>query len=292
MTLLRGFDISGFQSATWTTPCDFLFVKATEGSTYKSGRFAAQWAGAGQHAKVRGAYHFARPEESSGASQADRLLAAARAVPGEMLCLDLEASKLNQPQTNAWAREFGDRLREKAPGVTTVLYLGAGYASNGTGRDLSQHFDLWWYPQYPTAANTSTWKTSFTPWLPSGLTTGWKSPHIWQFTDNFDGLDASVAALTVAQLAGTTPPSPPPPPPAPQPKPWPGRLIKVTSPLTHNADVKWVQQHLNSHGASPKVTVDSQYGPKTRDAVRAFQRKQKLDVDGIVGRLTWNALAK
>jgi hypothetical protein len=79
-------------------------------------------------------------------------------------------------------------------------------------------------------------------------------------------------------------------PPAPAVKPWPGKLLKVTSPLTHNADVKWVQQHLNSHGAH--LTVDSEFGPKTRDAVKAFQRAKKLEADGIVGRLTWTALGK
>jgi peptidoglycan hydrolase-like protein with peptidoglycan-binding domain len=73
-------------------------------------------------------------------------------------------------------------------------------------------------------------------------------------------------------------------------KPWPGKLLKLTSPLTHNADVKWVQQHLNSHGA--KLSVDSQFGPKTRDAVKAFQRAKKLEVDGIVGAKTWTALGK
>jgi peptidoglycan hydrolase-like protein with peptidoglycan-binding domain len=60
--------------------------------------------------------------------------------------------------------------------------------------------------------------------------------------------------------------------------------------MMHGSDVKWVQQHLNSHDA--KLTVDSEFGPKTRDAVKAFQRKQKLEVDGIVGPKAWAALAK
>lgn len=286
---VHGFDIAAYQSATWTKSCDFLFVKATEGHSYTSSRFASQWAGAKQHAKVRGAYHFARPEESSGKSQADRLLAVAKPVPGEMLCLDLEASKLNQAQTNAWAKAFGDRLREKAPGVTTVLYLGSGYASNGTGKDLSGHFTYWWYPQYPSTANTSKWPSSVSPWLPSGLTVGWSKPHIWQFTDNFGGLDASVSSLTVEQLAGRATPTPPPPPPVSPPK-WPGRYLKVASPLMHGSDVKWTQQRLNAHGA--RLTVDSQYGPKTAAAVKSFQKAQHLEVDGVVGKLTWNALAK
>lgn len=199
--VLHGFDISAYQNTT-VPSCDFVFVKATEGNGYTSSKFAAQWASAKTHAKVRGAYHFARPEQSSGASQADRLLAKAKAVRGEMLCLDLEASDLGQAQTNRWAKAFGDRLREKAPGVTTVVYMGSGYASNGTGKDLSKHFDLWWYPQYPSTSRTHTWRTTFDPWLPGGLTSGWKKPHIWQWTDNFNGLDASITPLTIDKLAG------------------------------------------------------------------------------------------
>jgi lysozyme len=198
--VIGGFDVSGFQGPS-VPRADFVFVKATEGASYTSSRFAAQWADAKRKGMVRGAYHFARPEQSSGASQADRLISTARAVPGELLCLDLETSKVGQAVTNAWARAFGDRLRERAPGVTTVLYMGSGYAANGTGRDLSRHFDLWWYPQYPSTARTSTWRTVFDPWVPPGLTCGWARPHIWQWTDDFDGIDASISPLSLAELA-------------------------------------------------------------------------------------------
>jgi hypothetical protein len=78
--------------------------------------------------------------------------------------------------------------------------------------------------------------------------------------------------------------------PPPQPKPWPGRYLKVASPLMHGSDVTWTQQHLNTHGA--KLKVDSEYGTKTRDAVKVFQRAKKLTVDGIVGKATWTALGK
>lgn len=80
--------------------------------------------------------------------------------------------------------------------------------------------------------------------------------------------------------------------PTPKPKAWPGRYLKVTSPLMHGSDVTWTQEHLNSHGASPKLKADGQYGTKTRDAVKTFQRAKKLTADGIVGKQTWNALAK
>lgn len=205
--MLRIFDVSAYQGNT-VPLCDVVFVKATEGTSYVSSRFAAQWASARQNARARGAYHFARPEQSSALAQADRLIATARPQPGDLLCLDLETSGLSQSATNAWAKTFGSRLRERAPGIRTVLYMGSGYASNGTGRGLSAYFDLWWYPQYPSTARTSTWPAAFSPWLPSGLTCGWRAPHIWQFTDNFGGLDASISPLTLDQLAGGGQPSP------------------------------------------------------------------------------------
>ena len=36
-----------------------------------------------------------------------------------------------------------------------------------------------------------------------------------------------------------------------------------------------------------KITVDGDFGPKTESAVKAFQKKTGLTVDGIVGRNTW-----
>jgi hypothetical protein len=81
-------------------------------------------------------------------------------------------------------------------------------------------------------------------------------------------------------------------PPPPKPKPWPGRYLKVTTPLMHGSDVTWVQQHLNTHDASPKVKADGEYGTKTREAVKTFQHAKKLTADGIVGPSTWAALGK
>jgi peptidoglycan hydrolase-like protein with peptidoglycan-binding domain len=60
----------------------------------------------------------------------------------------------------------------------------------------------------------------------------------------------------------------------------------------HGSDVKWVQQRLNAHGAQPKLTVDSYYGPKCGAAVKTFQQASRLTVDGVVGKNTWTALGK
>lgn len=52
--------------------------------------------------------------------------------------------------------------------------------------------------------------------------------------------------------------------------------------------VKWLQYELNKHGY--KLTVDGDFGAKTEAAVRDFQSKNKLVVDGIVGKNTIRSL--
>ncbi len=53
-------------------------------------------------------------------------------------------------------------------------------------------------------------------------------------------------------------------------------------------DVKTLQQQLNSQGY--KLDVDGQFGAKTQVAVKDYQKKSGLSVDGIVGKNTWGSL--
>lgn len=55
-------------------------------------------------------------------------------------------------------------------------------------------------------------------------------------------------------------------------------------------DVKWLQWELNDLGYNCG-DIDGDFGGKTEGAVKAFQSDNGLDPDGIVGPLTWNALA-
>lgn len=54
--------------------------------------------------------------------------------------------------------------------------------------------------------------------------------------------------------------------------------------------VKTLQTMLNVFGY--RLSVDGCWGPLTQAAVLDFQRKQKIDVDGIVGPITWARLQK
>ncbi len=55
-------------------------------------------------------------------------------------------------------------------------------------------------------------------------------------------------------------------------------------------DISRLQSQLNEHGFDLKV--DGDFGPKTREAVIAFQMSKGLISDGIVGPGTWKEVNK
>lgn len=82
----------------------------------------------------------------------------------------------------------------------------------------------------------------------------------------------------------------PPPVPAPTPQtsaPHPTPTVRKGS---RGSAVAEVQRHLNRHGARPVLMVDGDFGPITDRAVRVFQQRRGLVIDGIVGPRTWAAL--
>jgi Putative peptidoglycan binding domain/CHAP domain len=66
-------------------------------------------------------------------------------------------------------------------------------------------------------------------------------------------------------------------------------MLHVASPLMQGPDVAQIQEKLTALGYAPGP-IDAAYGPTTASAVRAFQRDNKLEVDGVVGPETRKAL--
>jgi peptidoglycan hydrolase-like protein with peptidoglycan-binding domain len=67
------------------------------------------------------------------------------------------------------------------------------------------------------------------------------------------------------------------------------RTLWLTKPYMHGADVRDVQNFL---AMMPRSERDGVYGPKTELAVRRFQEARHLEVDGVVGPLTWAELTR
>ncbi|MCL2572546.1 MAG: peptidoglycan-binding protein [Defluviitaleaceae bacterium] len=94
----------------------------------------------------------------------------------------------------------------------------------------------------------------------------------------------------------TQPPTPPLQPPQPPPPPpeniWPSFSGVILRRGMQGSSVRLVQERLNILGADPRLTEDGIFGPMTEAAVMAFQRQRGLNVDGVIGLMTWDALAR
>ena len=72
---------------------------------------------------------------------------------------------------------------------------------------------------------------------------------------------------------------------------WGGTALRTGSTGSAVEQVQfWLNTLAQYESALPSLAVDGRYGAATASAVRAFQRRYGLTVDGVVGRETWNAI--
>jgi peptidoglycan hydrolase-like protein with peptidoglycan-binding domain len=68
----------------------------------------------------------------------------------------------------------------------------------------------------------------------------------------------------------------------------------INMPVLKNGDageaVRFLEQLLICYGYLSKNEFDAKFDADTKKAVEAFQKAQKLTVDGVVGKNTWRAL--
>lgn len=214
----KGVDVSTFQGDVgWGNVAGsgrtFAFIKATEGNYRVEPSFAAQYDGAYKAGLIRGAYHFARPDKSGGAAQADYFLkhgggwsADGRTLPG---ALDLEWGRpfnkpdcygLSKSAMTSWVRSFNAEYRKK------------------TGRDVIIYTVYTWWSECTGGAampDNPAWVAGTVPVVPKGFS----QYSFWQYgqgsvagigSSDVDVFHGTAAQLKKLAVGGATAPKPSP----------------------------------------------------------------------------------
>ncbi len=183
---LPGLDVSGYQPGIdWNSVrangAQFAYIKATESTTYESPEFGNQYTGSYNVGIVRGAYHFATPDTSSGAVQADFFVdhgggwsADGLTLPG---MLDIEYNPygatcygLDQGSMTNWIADFVNEYQARTSRWPTI-YSTLDWWSTCTGN--SGAFggnDPLFIARYSSD--------------PGSLPAGWGFYTFWQFADS------------------------------------------------------------------------------------------------------------
>ncbi|GLY71719.1 lysozyme [Amycolatopsis taiwanensis] len=178
-----GLDVSHYQgvidwAAVAAGGAKFAYMKASEGTTYLDPTFNSNYAGSATAGLVRGAYHFALPDVSSGAAQAMFFLAhgGGWVADGRTLppVLDIEYNPygsadwagwcygLSPAQMTAWIAEFAGTVHDRT-NRWPVIYTTNGWWSNCTGNDAGFGNDpLWIAPSNSDAGGAPTIPASWT----------------------------------------------------------------------------------------------------------------------------------
>ena len=143
-----GHDVSGHQGPVdWAAAAGagakFTYVKATEGTGFVNPQYGQQYDGAHAAGIIRGAYHFARPDVSGGAEQAEYFIAHGggwqpdgTTLPG---ALDIEYNPYgevcygkNPAEETAWIADFARTYLTKVK-RSALIYTSTAWWKRCTG---------------------------------------------------------------------------------------------------------------------------------------------------------------
>ena len=207
----QGQDVSGYQgsvnwTAQWNAGSRFAYIKATEGTYYTNPSFAQQYNGSYNVGMIRGSYHFARPDTTSGATQADYFVAHGggwskdgKTLPG---ALDIEYNPygsecygLSQSSMRSWITSFSNEYHAKTT-RWPVLYTTTDWWNTCIG-----NYNAWsgnsplWIARYASAVGT----------LPPGYSvySFWQWSSSGTFAGDSDVWNGTLARLKVLACNGT-----------------------------------------------------------------------------------------
>ncbi|MYS21863.1 MULTISPECIES: GH25 family lysozyme [unclassified Streptomyces] len=182
VTYPAGIDVSHYQGTiTWTSVksagIQFAFIKATESTTYKDPDFSANYLHAYNAKVIRGAYHFARPDLSSGAAQATYFAANGGAWSADGLTLpgmlDLEGGCYSKSTSamQSWILDFYTTYKAKT-GRDILIYTSPSWWNSCTGG--------WSGMSAKSPLVVANWTDAASPSIPSGF------PYwtFWQYSDS------------------------------------------------------------------------------------------------------------
>lgn len=277
---MKGIDISHWQDGInlAVVPCDFVIIKATQGTKFVDPCFQKFYTQAKAAGKKLGVYHYYGSGESE--EQAEHFLKTVRACIGEaVLVLDWESDQNPSFRKGpALPKRFLDYVYNKT-GVRPLIYMSKSVCREYNWTEVVKGNYGLWMAQY---ANKKPTGYQDKPWTDTKGLGAFNGYAIHQYTSNghIDGYNGSLD-LDIAYMT---------------PAAW-DKYAKATiapvQPILRKGcrgeSVRKLQERLNYLGYSCGV-VDGIFGDDTKDAVKAFQAERGLAVDGVVGQKTWNEL--
>ncbi|MHA6696313.1 glycoside hydrolase family 25 protein [Chryseobacterium sp. A321] len=160
-----------------TIPIDFIILRASMGTSGKDEKFEEFWKSAGKQNKLRGAYHFYRPDEDP-IKQAAQFLESVQLAKGDLApVLDIEKAprKISKKNLKKNLQLFLDIVQERYQ-VKPILYTYYHYYNEYLAQDFSS---------YPV------WLANYNDVLQPHESHSWS---MWQFTENgiINGINTKV----------------------------------------------------------------------------------------------------
>lgn len=180
----EGVDVASYQAnvswpTLWNSGVRWAYTKATEGTYYTNPYFSSQYDGAYGAGMIRGGYHFATPDTSGGATQADYFADHGGGWSGDGVTLpgvlDIEWNPYGDdcygktPSAMvSWIRDFLNRYKSRT-GRNAVIYTSTSWWSGCTGdyTGFGKTNPLW-VARYASAVGA--------------LPAGWSAYTMWQYT--------------------------------------------------------------------------------------------------------------
>ncbi len=195
---VQGLDVSGHQPSVdwqqqWNMGARFAYVKATEGNYYTNPSYNSQYQGSRGVGMIRGAYHFAIPNWSSGADQARYFVqnGGGWSADGYTMppVLDFEFNpyegrtingfyfgntcyNMSPTQLQSWVRDFGNTMLALT-GRLPVIYTNTSWWNQCLTNPSGFGDYPLWIAAYPSSATNNAGPVP---------TASWSSYSIWQYS--------------------------------------------------------------------------------------------------------------